>query len=756
MYLRRYGLIQLLAILALSLSGIAIAQDAKAPVSASGQNTVSAVAVVLHGHVTDPTGALIAQAKIFIVNSAGTTVATATSDSSGFYEIRDLRPATYSVQVVSKGFAPAFSSVTLASNQTKRMDIAMAIQEDKENVVVSDETQGVSVDPSSNVGALVLKGSDLDALSDDPDALSDELNALAGPSAGPNGGQIYIDGFTGGTLPAKSSILEIRINSSPFSAAYDRAGFGRIEIITKPGTDQLHGRGFMQGNDKAFNTGNPFTKNIPDYHSIMMNGNVSGSYKKRISYFISADVNDNQDASVYSADVPAYDSVTGLYYIPYDSNGNIIAQTGSLFSPSKRWDISPRFDFQIGSKNVISTRLMYNHSTSRGSIGSTSLPSLSSSSKSTGFMFQGSDAIAVNSHLANDLRIQYRRSTSSSIPVSTAPMVSVTDYFSGGGSSSQSSSSHSDHIELQDEFTLSAGPHAIKFGTWLRDNREAQFSNSGFNGSFTFISLEDYVNTLNGTPSAQTLSYTTGNTKYKANVFDAAAYLQDDWKVNKFLTLSGGLRFESQNHIKDHDDFGPRIALAYALDGHKNNKTKTVVRVGYGFFYDRFGVGSLMSLESNGDNPNSQTQIVITNPACFNATSLSNINLSTCGTGTSVAKTVQQLAPGYHSPYMEQFSSSLERQLSKKITFSASYMHTYGVHQTITRNANAYLPGTYRYGDPSLTGTRPNAAKGIIDETDPEAIYKENQLTVMVNERQWSRFTVTGFYEVAPENRTGG
>ena len=99
----------------------------------------------------------------------------------------------------------------------------------------------VSVEPDNNATALVIKGDDLEALPDDPDDLADALQALAGPGAGPNGGQIYIDGFSGGHLPPKESIREIRINQNPFSAEFDRLGFGRIEILTKPGTDKLRG-----------------------------------------------------------------------------------------------------------------------------------------------------------------------------------------------------------------------------------------------------------------------------------------------------------------------------------------------------------------------------------------------------------------------------------------------------------------------------------------------------------------------------------
>src|SRR5207245_4330480 len=80
----------------------------------------------------------------------------------------------------------------------------------------------VTADPSNNASALVIQGEDLQALSDDPEDLQADLQALAGPSAGPNGGSIYIDGFSGGELPAKDSIRAIRINQHPFSSVYDK------------------------------------------------------------------------------------------------------------------------------------------------------------------------------------------------------------------------------------------------------------------------------------------------------------------------------------------------------------------------------------------------------------------------------------------------------------------------------------------------------------------------------------------------------
>ena len=74
------------------------------------------------------------------------------------------------------------------------------------------------------------------------------MEALAGPAAGPNGGQIYVDGFTAGdsALPSKEAIREIRINQNPFSPEFDTIGYGRIEILTKPGTDKFQGRHVFQ------------------------------------------------------------------------------------------------------------------------------------------------------------------------------------------------------------------------------------------------------------------------------------------------------------------------------------------------------------------------------------------------------------------------------------------------------------------------------------------------------------------------------
>jgi hypothetical protein len=744
----------------------------------------------LHGHITDQTGALIPGAQVTIsVAANGKPVGPViSSDSAGAYQVRGLPAGSYVVHATYPGFAPFVSTpISLNASQTKNIDIRLAIEAADVQVVVTDEGgPTVSTDAGANASSLVLKGSDLDALSDDPDELSNELTALAGPAAGPNGGQIYIDGFTGGQMPPKSAIREIRINQNPFSAEFDKLGYGRIEILTKPGTDTLHGRAFMMGNDDAFNTKNPFTGAIPAYYKIQYNGTVSGAMSKWASYFLSVEGRTFQDADIYDIAFPVvFNPSTNLWSVG-------AAQKGALFTPQTRFEVSPRVDLQLGAKNTLTLRYQFERSNQSGILnGATSLPSLATSEYSNENAIQLLDSQIINDHIVNETRVQYRRGATNTTPVNTAPTVSVPSVLTSGGASGQTSKDHTEHFELQNITTLTHGAQAIKVGAWLRDNRDADSTDANFNGSFTFPSADAYAFTLNHLSEITTqnfavdcqtaqannknlaqggclpnkLSYTTGPQAMLANVFDGALFIQDDWKYKPYLTLSGGLRWESQNHTADHSDFAPRVAFAYALDGHKKGAiSKTVLRGGFGLFFDRFGIGNLSQTERFNLNGTGQTQFVISSPTCFTSTSLyadPNFNLSSCGASSPKNTAYYTISPGYHSPTTEQFGASLDRQLTKTTTLSATYLHSFGVHQLVTRDSNAYeptpgtCPGACFYD--SATGPRAlNPNLGIVNQYFSETVFKQNQVTVNVNARLKPTLSVMGFYNLSWANANTG
>ncbi|HEV2213961.1 MAG TPA: carboxypeptidase regulatory-like domain-containing protein, partial [Terracidiphilus sp.] len=740
--------------------------------SGHAQSSTPPVTAALHGQVTDPSGALIPGAQVVVLTSAGTHVTSRTADAQGFYDVRGLAPGDYIVQVTFNGFAPFQSqTLTLKAAEVKRVDVQMAIEVAQQNVVVSDDTPTVSVEAGGNASAVVIKGKDLNALSDDPDELSNELSALAGPSAGPNGGQIYIDGFTGGQLPPKSAIREIRINRNPFSAEFDRLGYGRIEILTKPGTDQLHGQAFIQGNDSAFNTGNPFITSIPPYHSIQYNGTISGSLNKSTSFFLSMEQRDYHNQDIYLYTPAVLDATTNQYVLGTKTSG-------SLANPHNHINVSPRIDVQLGQTNTLTLRYQFYYDAQSGDLGSTQLPENAVSSSSTEHTFQLSDSQIINDHMVNEARFEYRRGISTTTPVSNTPTIIDSGNFTGGGSSGGTQNSHSDHLELQDFVTMSHGKQAIKFGMWLRDNREATSSFANRNGTLVFAQQQNastgqiqdgYVDALNALAAGQSLSslpagdfvnlsVSAGRTSYNANVFDGALFVEDDVNVNKRLTLSGGLRWETQNHISDHNDWAPRVALAYALDGGGNKPAKTVWRAGYGIFYDRFGVGSVLSATSQGAN-SGQAQITSTSASCVQGTSLTTLDFSACLPAAPYAPTPEtttvQIDPHFHAPYTNQFGTSIERQLTKSSTVTVTYLRSFGVHQMVTRDANAYLPGTYDPSAQTQTATRPNPNLGVVNEFYPEAVFKQNQIIVNFNAQLSQRLHLFGFYGFSDANSNG-
>src|SRR4029077_12293848 len=161
--------------------------------------------------------------------------------NDGSYTLAGLPPGDYTMEASASGLVlPEPMRVTLSTG-VRALNLQMKVAATRQEITVQESDATVNTDAASNASAVTIKGSDLESLSDDPEDLQSDLQALAGPSAGPSGGQIFIDGFSGGQLPPKESIREIRINQNPFSPEYDKIGLGRIEILTKPGTDKLRG-----------------------------------------------------------------------------------------------------------------------------------------------------------------------------------------------------------------------------------------------------------------------------------------------------------------------------------------------------------------------------------------------------------------------------------------------------------------------------------------------------------------------------------
>ena len=703
--------------------------------------------VVLRGQVTDPSGAAITNASVVITPPAGSPLTTQTN-SQGIYEFKALAPGKYTFNVIAQSFRTYENdNLVITRDPVQKLNVPLAIEVEEQKVQVSDSTPTVDVNPSSNAGAIVISGEALEALPDDPDELQSDLEALAGPSAGPNGGQMYIDGFTAGQLPPKASIREIRINQNPFSSEYDKLGYGRIEIFTKPGTDKFHGQLYVSGNDSAFNTANPFAGAEPGYDSTQFSGNISGPINKNASFFFNAErrnINDLSAVNALTLDPTTLQPMTAVEAIP---------------NPRRRTNISPRLDYQVTKNNTLTARYQYYRDTqTNDGIGQFNLPLQGYDETSTEHTLQISDTQAFGAKIVNETRFQYLRERDTQSALSTSPAVDVLGAFTTGGNSQGTIIDHQDHYELQNYTSLIRGNHILKFGGRLRALRNANSSTSGFNGTFIFSSLNSPLDTpASCTPGSSTipcpisylyaqqqlqggaqttyatqLSITQGIPSADVTTYDGGLYFQDDWRARPNLTLSYGLRFETQNDIHDHGDWAPRIGIAWGAGGSKSSAPKIVLRGGLGIFYDRFQAEQILQAERL--NGITEQKFVINNPPCFPIASACNLDMA-----TSTA-TVYKISPRLRAPYTVQSAISVERQLTKSATLSATYLNSRGFDQLLTINANAPLPGT-----PGST-QRPDPTRGNIFEYVSEGNFQQNQLIVNTNVRAGSKIQIFGFY----------
>jgi len=679
----------------------------------------------IEGQILDPSSALIPGAEISLTGQGRTF--TTTSGEDGRYVLKSIPVGLYLVSIEAKGFAQYLKpEVRIEAGRTQIINASLVIEVEQQQVQVSGQANGLSVNPDENSNAIVLNGASLDALSDNPDEMQSELQALAGPAAGPNGGQIYIDGFTGGQLPPKSSIREIRINQNPFSAEFDRLGYGRIEIFTKPGTDKFNGAVMGFGNTSALDTRNPLLVERPSYYNYDIRGHVDGPlFNHSSSYFVTAGGRRLNSQSVISA------------INPEDTSARLNVTTPN---PQTTLFFSPRFDFMVGKSDTVTLRYSMNRFSQSGAgVGQLNLPEQAYSQTNWDDTLQVSDSHIVSAHLLTETRFQWRHINNGLSSDETTPTITVQGSFVSGGNSLGTVYDHQNIYELANTSTLAAGQHTMRFGVRLRSYDDANESTSGANGAYTFSSLAGYAAK---TPDQYSVTVVRNPTTHVA-LFDGALFFQDDWRWKPNLTLSSGLRFEGQNRISNHADWAPRLALAWGLGHPSNGHSKTVLRAGYGWFYNRFNVpdsftsasGTPYIVQAIQQNLVNQETYTVSDPAFFNP----GISGPPPGIGGVGTPTMYSVSPHFHAALDMEAGIGFDRQLTKNVTTNATYLYTRGIHQYLTNNVSAPLfdPSSYELMGPSSNILNYQFQSG--------GVYSEHQVIATVN-MKLKRVSLFGTY----------
>jgi hypothetical protein len=777
---------------ALTILALAIMQG---QVSAQGRAT-------LRGSVNDEAGAVIVGAVVTLSNGAGAPK-TATSNADGAYSFTGLAPGKYTLHAEAAGFSASEDvEVDVTTARRDPVNITLQVATIESEVKVEANTP-ISTDSTNNANQQVLSGKDLDALPDDPDELAAALQALAGPSIGPGGGQIFIDGFSGASLPPRSSIREIRINQNPFAAENDQPS-GRIDILTKPGTDKFRGAVSLNFNDESLNSRNPFAVSSPKrspFQIRQFSGSLSGPIiKNKASFFFEVNRNETDDNELIRATIldPAFN----------------ITQLGLGFLlPRRNTNISPRLEFAINDRNTLIARYNFNRNeTHNNGVGGFSLPSRGYDFANTNQNLQLTETAVINATTINETRFQFSHNRSESLGNSSIPVLNVSGAFIDGGSQVGHAINERNSWELNNFTQMQRGMHTYKFGARVRGVKIDDISPNNFGGQWIFVggfgpafdaannpvagtnvalsSIERYrrtamiqaqgltaaqqaycgvgvtvaqcIRTLGG--GASQFAINAGNPEAEVSQMDVGFYGQDDWRIRPNFTLSYGLRYENQTNVNSKFNFAPRLGFAWSPGGGAGSTKppKTVIRGGGGIFYNRFNEGN--TLATNRFNGFDQLQYVVTDPIAVlrrpptpaeQAASASFAVLNSYPTIPAVAgipttqQTTWRVAPNLQAPTVYLAGLQVERQLPRNMTMFAGVYTLRILHVIRARDINAPLPPTFT--------TRPTAGFGDINQYESSGKYRQSQMFIGFNSRLNPNFSISGNYSLSKtSNDTDG
>ena len=718
------------------------------PLSARAQSLAAGGAI--EGTVTDESGGVLPGVNVTIRNVATGITRETQSDGAGVYRAPLLPVGTYDVTAALTGFATTKRpNLTLNVGQVLTADLTLKVASAQEEVTVTAEASIIETSrthQASTVGEravanLPVNGRNfIDFVLTTPGVTRDTrggdisfagqrgvLNSLVIDGADNNNtffGQTM--GRTGsGRAPyqfSQDAVQEFQVNRNAYSAEYGRAGGAVINVVTKSGTNGLHGSAFEFFRDKSLNA-NSWANKIRTpvaprgaFRIHQFGGSLGGPIQKdKAFFFLSYDgqrrkipnpitpLSVTLPASVINSMDPAVQA--GLALVRAANADYVLTRDQDVFLG--------KVDYQLDPKHRLSVR--YNHQNFTGgnneSTGATSAQEHTGNSLVHTRSVNASLSSVFSSRFYNELRAQWARDEEPGEANTNSPEVNLreggTTVLVFGRNFFSPRETTIKRFQVADTVTWIAGAHALKAGFDLNFDRIFNFFPGNFGGRYFFNSVAGLGRGLpNGSGENYQQAFpgvgTTGPETHP-DLNEYAAFLQDEWKASRHLTLSFGLRYDMQGiaqpavrnpdaqlaaagidtsliHV-DKNNFAPRLGVSWTPD------PKTVVRGGYGLFYGRTP-SIMIGTAHSGNAVNVQTitftgGLVPRYPSVF----------ASIPTGAALPRpSIQFFDPDFENPEVHQASAGVERALGKDVAVAVSYMFVAGRKLALSRDFNVGDP----------------------------------------------------------------
>jgi hypothetical protein len=543
--------------------------------------------------------------------------------------------------------------------------------------------------------------------------------------------------------PSVEAVEEVQVITNQFSAEYGRASGGRINIRTKGGSNKYRGRVFDFYRNDIFNANTPHNKSLGlprlplEEHDpgLTFSGPVRLPFydgRKRTFFFTAYEYNTILDSATIDTLVPVQQNPLFPIPEPTTLNGRRLEDTSTgilaaeiapfiegVSTPVRNHTFTGRVDHKF--TDLHNGSLLYqlgrqNNLRQFGG-GNRLAEALLGKTRNTDAISY-SDNLVLSPKVVNQTRFQFSRLTPAvEASGGQKPVVLITlndplpssdpEARSGtlvaGTSTSGATDRRETRFQLQDILSWIVGPHSLKFGADVQHIKSTFIDLSDASGTFTFASAGDF---LANAPSRFRQNFQTESTQ-KNNYL--GFFIQDEWRLRANLTLSYGLRYETETILKDRNNFGPRLALAY--DPFRSGKT--VIRLGAGLFYNRallrtiddFTLGQQQLLFDTNALTDPVTHQVLSTAQrrAFIAANLHFPDVLTPDSavvkqfGALNTNFSRRLDPALRIPESYQANVGFERELGRKYVFEANYTYNRGIHLWREFNANApRLPAGFK------------------------------------------------------------